>query len=370
MSRENQQPPPPELTIFSKDRPTPIETHTEVILSMEHDTIAPLVETWFPPTINRWLPQKDIFWEAGAEDEEEKRAHFRRQAINTPDELLIAVIGDEVTEEYLPGYMIEIGRLSSLQGRSGTDQRPLSRGLRLWTRDEWGHGAAFGIYRREHPKIDSNAVDRDILYFFENGFDSKSGQDPYAGYFYTTGQELLTEIAHGNVMLGARQVGDETLAKIARKVKGDERRHFEFYRAIGQEVFKRDPEGAATTLWNVLRFGIVMPGARMGNIEGAKHKSPIFQAYSEVMESTGILTFSHYLDMYKTLLTSFGIEHLQVSGEAAKARDNLMNRYYLMEKQLDQHMTQAREIKPEIPFAWIRGRSVSPSHPTFKLKVS
>lgn len=357
------------LIILSKDRPTTIQEHTDVILSMEDKVIGPLVDRWFPSTAKRWLPQ-DAFWEAGAEDENEKRRMIREQALLLPDEVLIAVIGNEITEEYLSGFVEELGRLTPMRGRTGIDQRPLSKGRRLWGRDEWSHGTILGMYRREHPKIDVNAVDRDILYYHENGFDSRSGEDPYYGFLYTVGQEYLTEKAHGNVGAAAKQAGDETLSKICRKVKGDEQRHYGYYLGVDKEIFKRDPGGAVITLWNVLRFGIVMPGARMGEMGKEKHKSPIFVIYSEIMESTGILTIAHYLDMYEMMMREFDVEHLAVTGEAAKARDNLLHRYSVLREKADEFMTTARERKPEIPIAWIKGRSVSPSHPSFHLETS
>ena len=107
------------------------------------------------------------------------------------------------------------------------------------------------------------AVERTIHHLIRNGFNSRDKGDDYAGLIYAAFQERATRITHGNVAKLAADQGEENLARICRKIAGDETRHEAFYTRVVGQMMERDPEGGVLAFRAMIKGIISMPGRLM-----------------------------------------------------------------------------------------------------------
>ena len=63
----------------------------------------------------------------------ENLMQFRQQASCLPDEVLVVLVGDMVTEEALPTYQTWLNRLRGVTDQTGTSSSPWARWSRGWT---------------------------------------------------------------------------------------------------------------------------------------------------------------------------------------------------------------------------------------------
>ena len=102
-----------------------LATHADVIRAIE-----PAVEQGL-----RLLPSVEDAWQAtdclpdlASADWREQLDVFRRDAAALPDDLLVVLVGDMVTEEALPSYSMALNEL--VRDAEGTGQTPWARWLR------------------------------------------------------------------------------------------------------------------------------------------------------------------------------------------------------------------------------------------------
>ncbi len=111
--------------------------------------------------------------------------------------------------------------------------------------------------------------------------------------------------------------GEENLAKICRKIAGDETRHETFYTRVIGEVMERDPEGGVLAYRTMLKGKIGMPGKLM--FDG--HDPDLYDHFGTVTQRNGAYTFKDYGEIISHLNEAWDIEHRSLSGKAAKAQD-------------------------------------------------
>ncbi len=295
-----------------------------------------------------WQPT-DFLPDLEAEDWSEQIARFRDAAQPLSDELLVVLVGGMVTEEALPNYTVSLEQIA--RNPLGTNDDPWARWLRGWTAEENRHGDLLNAYLRLTGRVDMRSVERTIHHLIARGFNSYYGGDECAGLIYTAFQERATRITHGNVGKLAAKGGDEALARICRKIAGDEARHETFYTRVVGRVMKDDPETGVLAFRSMLKGLIDMPGSLMTD-----GKDPdLFDHFSAVTQRIGAYTVRDYGSIIGHLIDAWGIGGLSVSGKAAKAQDYLCRqpeRYELFADEIGATVAG----KPRVRFDWIRGR--------------
>src|ERR1700733_2689042 len=170
-----------------------LQDHVEQHLSL----LTPVERIWQPTD---YLP------DLTADDWSEQLGRFRETARCLPDELLVVLVGNMVTEEALPNYAISLEHI--VKDPTGTSDTPWAQWLRGWTAEENRHGDLLNAYLRLSGRVDMRAVERTIHHLIAEGFNPKTQPDPYNGLVYTSFQERATKISHGNVGKIANANGD------------------------------------------------------------------------------------------------------------------------------------------------------------------
>jgi acyl-[acyl-carrier-protein] desaturase len=299
------------------------------------------------PVEQSWQPT-DFLPDLTAKDWSEQLARFREAARRLPDELLVVLVGNMVTEEALPNYAISLQHVAS--DPTGTTDTPWARWLRGWTAEENRHGDLLNAYLRLTGRVDMKAVERTIHHLIRNGFSAGSEGSDYAGLIYAAFQERATRLTHGNLARLAGGRGEENLGKICRKIAADETRHEVFYTKIVAELFARDPEGAILAYHAILRRLIAMPG---GLMEDGRDPN-LFDHYSAVVQRTGVYTSRDYAGIIRHLNAAWGLERRSFSGESAKAQDYLCRqpeRYENLSAEIEDRVAE----RPPAHFSWLHG---------------
>jgi acyl-[acyl-carrier-protein] desaturase len=300
------------------------------------------------PVERIWQPT-DYLPDLTAEDWSEQLARFREAAQRLPDELLVVLVGNMVTEEALPNYAISLEHI--VKDPTGTTDTPWARWLRGWTAEENRHGDLLNAYLRLSGRVDMRAVERTIHHLISNGFSPGNEGDDHAGLIYAAFQERATRLTHGNLARLAFSHGEENLATICQKIAADETRHEVFYTKIVAELFERDPEATLFAYRSMLRRLIAMPGSRM--TDGTDQS--LFDHYAAVAQRTGVYTTADYASIIRHLNSSWGLECRSFKGKAARAQDYLC-------RQPERYENLAAEIEGRlaeqgpVPFSWVHGQ--------------
>ena len=325
-----------------------IADHTRVVKGLDDFVKEQL--SLFLPVDKLWQPS-DLLPDFSSENK--KLITFRKDASKVPDEVLVVLVGDIITEEALPTYQTWLNRIEAIKDHNGVDNTAWGLATKWWTAEENRHGILLYSYLRLNSNVDVRAIEETIQYLIRNGFDIRAGNDPYKTLIYTTFQERATHISHTNVADKARKYGDENLYKICMKVAGDEKRHETFYKRVMKEIFEKDPNDAMLAFKEMMEKKIVMPAELM--YDGRDPK--LFDNYSIVAQRINVYTILDYAEIIKDLVESWKISKYSVSGEAAEAQEYLSS---LAQKYEGRAEAMQRMInkKPKLSFSWIKNRMV------------
>ncbi len=318
----------------------------EVLLSLESFVSENL--RLLMPIEKAWQPT-DYLPDLAAEDWQEQVQRLREPAGGLPDDILVVLVADMITEEALPSYAVALNNLA--EDRTGTDDRPWARWLRGWTSEENRHGDLLNAYLRLSGRVDMRSVEVTIHHLLHNGFNPRAHPDLYGGLVYTSFQERATKISHANVGRLAAGQGNVDLMKICQRIAGDEARHEAFYTTVMNRVIDEDPQGGLMTAMALFRR-IAMPGRLM--YDG---KDPdLFDHFAAVAQRLGVYTVWDYADIVEHLVKTWDIPGRSVSGKAARAQEYLCGHAERCRAIGDQ-VTEAAVRQPPVPFSWIFGRS-------------
>ena len=301
---------------------------------------------------NCWQPS-DYLPESTGDNWPEQVRELRDQAKSIPDELLVVLVGDMVTEEALPTYQSLLNGFEGVSDRSGSDASAWARWTRGWTAEENRHGDLLNRYLYLSGRVDLRAVEVTIQNLIIKGFDPGTTNNPYRGFVYTSFQERATKVSHHNVSKLARAAGDETLQLICNTIASDEARHERAYTNFMGYLFEKDPVGAVLAFRDVLQSQIVMPAQNMG---GASEPD-LFERFSTVAQRLGVYTAEHYAQIVTHLVERWRVESLAgLTGEAAAAQEyvcTLGPRY----RRLAERASRRATPEPPQAFSWIFGRA-------------
>lgn len=314
------------------------------------DFVGEQVGRWLKPVHESWQPS-DFLPDSTSEDFDEKLAAFREKARVLPDDLLVVLVGDMVTEEALPSYQTWLNRLYGVEDETGMSSSPWARWSRGWTAEENRHGDLLNRYLYLSGRVNMRAVETTIHNLIREGFDAKTERDPYLGFVYTSFQERATKISHSNVATLAKKAGEETLHKICGLIAGDEARHEGAYKSFMSKIFELDPCGAIGAFETMMKRKITMPAMAMH--DGEDHN--LFTKFSTVAQRLGVYTVRDYAEIIRDLVHHWKVETMQgLSGVAAQAQDylcGLADRYHKLAERVS--------FEGKHSFSWIHGREIS-----------
>lgn len=311
------------------------------LVEQELRLLAPIATAWQP---SDYLPRLD------GDDWADRVQALRAGAASVPDDLLVVLVGDMVTEEALPSYSLSLNTL--VNDREGTSSTPWARWLRGWTAEENRHGDLLHGYLRLSGRVDMRAVEQTVHRLLASGFSPDTADDPYHLLVYTSMQERATRLSHAAVGRLAAQAGDETLARICRVIAGDESKHETFYTRLMAGVLDADPAGGLLAFKSMLERRIAMPGRLMGGDD----EIDLFDRFAVVAQRLGVYTALDYAAIVDHLVRAWRVADRAVSGEAARAQDELCRMPARLAR-LAERVTETLARRPPAAFRWIHGRT-------------
>jgi acyl-[acyl-carrier-protein] desaturase len=247
---------------------------------------------------------------------------IQEQSRSLPNELLVVLVGNMITEEALPTYQSLINKVTATKDLTGSHESAWGKWTRWWTAEENRHGDLMHNYLNLIPKLNMNAVEKDIQYLISRGFNPGIGEDPYKLMVYTSFQEKATHVSHLGTAKIAKSQGDERLYDICTAIAADEARHFSFYKGVMKEIFEKDANGAMTSYAQMMKNTIPMPAKNMSS----SSNSELFRDFSEVAQAIDIYNAKDYADIMNQLNNDWEISKRSVnSEEAIKAQEYLMD---------------------------------------------
>nr|AFB82639.1 delta-9 oleate desaturase [Isochrysis galbana] len=339
------------------------QQRTEVLRAVEK-RVAHHVEHSLLTLDRAWQPSDFIPDGVNENDDAflEEVREMRQMARGLPDELLVVLIGDMITEEALPTYQTLLNTLDGASDPTGTSDTAWGRWSRQWTSEENRHGDLLNRYLYLTGRCNMRAVEKSIMKLIANGFnpkfvpDGSSVGDAYRGFVYTSFQERATKISHGNVGKLASKYGDSRLARICAAIAGDEARHEKAYKGFVSAIFEEDPDGAMIAYADMLKQQIVMPAELMTDGENPN----LFADFARVAANLGVYTSADYTDIIEHLNSEWQVESLTgLSPEAAAAQEyvgSLPRRFRKLAER--QARSEGGILLPGVEWSWLNGRTV------------
>ncbi len=321
----------------------------EVIKSME-GFVGENLGALLKPVDESWQPS-DFLPDLTKGDWKEQITEFRARANDLPDDVLVILVGDMITEEALPTYQAWLNRLQGVADPTGASDSPWARWGRGWTSEENRHGDLLNKYLYLTGRVDMRAVEKTIHHLINNGFDPQTGDDPYLGFVYTSFQERATKISHRNVGTLAKQAGEDRLHKICGLIAGDEARHEKAYKLFMSKIFELDPAGAVLAFGKMMKAKIAMPALLMH--DGKDNN--LYTKFSMVAQKAGVYTAKDYAEIISTLVDEWKITGLKgLSDASARAQEYLCG---LAERY--QKLSERVKVSGSEKFSWIYDREIS-----------
>ena len=249
-----------------------------------------------------WQPQ-DFLPDPESPDFLDEVAAVQKRGADLPDDHLVVLVGDMITEEALPTYMNMLNTLEGTKDKTGADGTAWARWTRKWTAEENRHGDLMNKYMWMTGKVSMKPIETTIQNLIGSGMNPKTENNPYLGFVYTSFQERATKISHGNTARFAIEHGDEVLGKICGTIAADEGRHEIAYQRIIEEVMKRDKDGAVLAFADMMKKQIVMPAHLMDDGEHkARTGRDLFADFASVADRTGTYTAYDYASIMDHLI--------------------------------------------------------------------
>lgn len=342
----------------------PREAHVQVTHSLPPQKIEIFksLEDWaeknilvlLKPVETNWQPQ-DFLPEPSSEGFYDEVKELRERAKEMPDDYLVCLVGDMITEEALPTYQTMLNTLDGARDETGASLTSWAVWTRAWTAEENRHGDLLNKYLYLTGRVDMRQIEKTIQYLIGSGMDPRTENNPYLGFIYTSFQERATFISHGNTANHARQFGDLKLAQVCGTIAADEKRHEAAYTKIVEKLFEIDPDGTMLAFADMMRKKISMPAHLM--YDGRDDN--LFEHFSAVAQRLGVYTAKDYADILEHLVGRWKLQDFMgLSGEGKRAQDyvcTLAPRIRRLEERAESRKTKQTEV---MPFSWIFDRKV------------
>ncbi|XP_025792037.1 LOW QUALITY PROTEIN: acyl-[acyl-carrier-protein] desaturase 4, chloroplastic-like [Panicum hallii] len=312
--------------------------------------LAPVESAWQP---HDYLPRSSE--EAGAFAE--ALAELRAAAACLPDDVLVCLVGNMVTEEALPTYQSMGNRTEGLGDATGSSGLPWARWMRGWAAEENRHGDLLNRYLYLTGRVDMRQVEVTTHHLLRNGMEMQVPKSPYHELIYGAFQERATFISHSHTARLAAQHGDRTLARICGVIAADERRHEAGYTRVSAKLFfDVDPDGMVRALADVMRGKVTMPGQLMSD----GRDGTLFARFAAVAQRAGVYTASDYGDLVEHFVRRWRVADLAgLSGEGRRAQEYVCGLAPKVRRMEELAQRRAARGEPGLArFSWIFDRTL------------
>jgi acyl-[acyl-carrier-protein] desaturase len=309
-----------------------------------------------------WQPS-DYTPDLSSEEGFEALRELRAEAERLPEDALVILVGDMITEEALPSYASWISTLEGV-GVSGEPQTAWGAWNRAWCGEENRHGDLLNRWLYLSGRVNMREVEVTVQNLIADGGDTQNENDPYRTFIYTSFQEVATRVSHLNVGKIARASGAEKLYGLSAKIAGDEQRHARAYKYFISKIMEVDANEAVLAFQDMMKKKITMPAMYMR--ERGVQLGDTFKKFEEVATRAGVYTGWDYVEIVEQLLEDWDLEHLtELSPSAAKAQDflcRLPGRYRSLLERMNTRGTKKFEVEAApIAFTWLLPReAISP----------
>jgi acyl-[acyl-carrier-protein] desaturase len=270
---------------------------------------------WFPSELLAPAPDTDP-------DAYVRMLRENARGISMPARVALAL--NLLTEEGLPHFH----RLLAVY--LGSDSF-WAKWTNLWTAEEDRHGAVLHDYTRDSQILNNPVLERMQFEYLKAGFEPQWDRDPYRVFVYTTLQERATQVSHANTGKLASEY-EPLIGTVLSNVAKEEARHYVFYRAIFEEVLKRDPNRALESAAAIMP-SIDMPGVNM----------PHFREMGDVIRRAGIYGPRDYLKIVEEQIRYWAIDAVDGLNEMGKkAQEKILAIPARLERVADMMETRSR----------------------------
>ncbi len=308
-------------------------------------TINQLTEEYLESVETNWQPS-DYLPDFSSHDFVKVVQELKEQAKELSDELLTVLVGNMLTEEALPTYE---SWLFPVEGVNYLKRDGWSAWVRGWTAEENRHGDILRDYLYLSGRVDMRQMAISLQYLLKDGFDIKTGNDPFKVFIYTSFQEWATNVSHRRVAQLAKKAGATMLARICGVVASDEVRHAKAYQTMVKKIMEADPNGMLHAFEAMMRNKIVMPAHFLREMKQSLGET--YTQFSSVAQNIGVYTPEDYTNILEKLIDSWGVEKLTGLNEAGeKARDYVCE----LPNRLRRVAERVRPSKVEHRFSWIK----------------
>lgn len=156
----------------------PQESHTQVLHSMPPEKIELFksLESWAEESILPYLKSVEKSWqpqeflpEPSSDGFLDEVKELRARAAELPDDYLVCLVGDMITEEALPTYQTMLNTLDGVRDETGASLTPWARWTRAWTAEENRHGDLLNKYLYLTGRVDMRTIEKTIQYLIGSG---------------------------------------------------------------------------------------------------------------------------------------------------------------------------------------------------------
>ncbi|KAG6494515.1 hypothetical protein ZIOFF_049547 [Zingiber officinale] len=312
------------------------------------------------PVEECWQPT-DLLPDPASESFHEEVGELRRRSRELPDDYLVCLVGDMVTEEALPTYQTFLNNLDGIRDETGASLTPWAVWTRAWTAEENRHGDLLNRYLYLTGRVDMKKIEKTIQYLMRAGMDSgqnlqdfRTENNPYSGFIYTSFQERATSISHGNTARMAKAHGDAELARICGTIAAEEKRHEAAYAMIVEKLFEVDPDGTVLAFADRMRKKVSMPACLM--FDG--RDGDLFSHFSAVAQRVGVYTAKDYADILEFLIRRWKVEELQGLSPEGRAAQEFLCGLAPKIRRVDERVQAKDTAAHTMAFSWIFDRKV------------
>ena len=278
----------------SKYTTTELLLELEPFVAKELDRHLGVAKEWFPHEYVPWSDGTTFDGPLGGEAWAEEQSNLSEAARTS-------LIVNLLTEDNLPSYHAEIGRIFGRDGAWGT-------WVHRWTAEEGRHAQVIRDYLTVTRAVDPVALEQARMVHMETGFESDYGDSMLGGLAYVSFQELATRVSHRNT--GAAS-GDPVCEGLMARIATDENLHMIFYRNTLGAALEMDPDATMAAIRDVVTT-FQMPG----------HSIDGFTRKSVVIANAGIYDIRQHKDQVLMPVLRqwkvWDIEGLGPAGEAAR----------------------------------------------------
>lgn len=129
--------------------------------------LKPVDQSWQP---NNFLPDSSLPLDEFTDQVRE----LRDRTAGLPDEYLVVLVGDMITEDALPTYQTMLNNLDGVKDETGVSPSPWAVWTRGWTAEENRHGDLLRTYLYLSGRVDMLMIEKTIQYLISAGIVSPS----------------------------------------------------------------------------------------------------------------------------------------------------------------------------------------------------